>query len=375
MRKEKRASRSAAPFLAAVICVLIGLLVGLAVLFIINPEKAWNYGFMRILKGGFYDMPYGIGRTLTNTAPLILTGLSVGFAFKTGIFNIGVAGQYTVGAYGALLLALVFKMPWYICLLSSMLFGAVWGAIPGVFKAYLNVNEVITAIMFNWIGLYGVNEIIYRSTVMYNSAQTKTYVLSDTVPSAVIPTLGLDQLVRQKSTGGAIFLAMIIAVIIYVVLNKTTFGYELKAVGHNKNAARYAGINEKRSIILSMMIAGALAGGAAGLYYLSGAGEWNPLDSTALPAMGWNGISVALLAGSNPIGTIFSALLISHITIGGSYLPQNYFPTEIASVITGIIIYLCAFSALFQEKIIALITRRNRKDTPADTANEEGGAA
>lgn len=361
--------------MAALICILIGLLAGLVVLFIINPQKAWSFGFLRILKGGFYDMPYGVGRTLTNAAPLILTGLSVGFAFKTGIFNIGVAGQYTVGAYGALLLALTFRMPWYICLLASMLFGAVWGAIPGVFKAYLNVNEVITAIMFNWIGLYGVNELIYHSTVMYNSAQTKTYVLSTTAPSAVIPTLGLDQLVRQSSTGGAIFLAIIIAAVIYVVLNKTTFGYELKAVGHNKNAARYAGINEKQSIIVSMMIAGALAGGAAGLYYLAGAGEWNPLDSTALPAMGWNGISVALLAGSNPIGTIFSALLISHITIGGSYLPQNYFPTEIASVITGIIIYLCAFSALFQEKIIALITRRGRKNSPSDEANEEGGAA
>lgn len=374
MRKGKKWDRSA-PFLAALICILIGLLAGLAVLLIINPQKAWTFGFLRILKGGFYDMPYGVGRTLTNAAPLILTGLSVGFAFKTGIFNIGVAGQYTVGAYGALLFALVFKMPWYICLLASMLFGAVWGAIPGVFKAYLNVNEVITAIMFNWIGLYGVNEIIYHSTVMYNSAQTKTYELTGTAPSAVIPTLGLDQIFQQKSTGGAIFLAIIIAIVIYVVLDKTTFGYELKAVGHNKNAARYAGINEKKSIIVSMMIAGALAGGAAGLYYLASAGEWNPLDSTALPDMGWNGISVALLAGSNPIGTIFSALLISHITIGGSYLPQNYFPTEIANVITGIIIYLCAFSALFQEKIVALITRRGRKDSPSNEVNEEGGAA
>lgn len=380
MNKRLGSSKGrSASLMAALLCILIGLLVGLIVLFIINPQRAWNYGFLRILMGGFYDLPYGIGRTLTNAAPLVLTGLSVGFAFKTGIFNIGVAGQYVIGAYGALLFALTYHCPWYVCLLVATLFGGIWGAIPGIFKAYLNVNEVITAIMFNWIGLYAVNEIIYKTPVMYDTYQTKTYVLKDTAPSALIPTLGLDKVFRQDSTGGAILLAILISVLIYVVLNKTTFGYELKAVGFNKNAAKYAGINEKRNIILSMTIAGALAGCAAGLYYLSGAAEWNPLNSTALPDMGWNGIPVALLAGSNPIGIIFSALLISHITIGGSYLPQNYFPTEIASVITGIIIYLCAFSSLFREKIITLITRKERSgrlpEPPADAESEEGGAA
>ena len=173
----------------------------------------------------------------------------------------------------------------------------------------------------------------------------------------------------------AIFLAAVVAILIWVVLNKTTFGYELKAVGLNKSAARYAGINEKKNIILSMAIAGALAGFGAGLFYLSNVGQWNPLNSTSLPAMGFNGISVALLASSNPIGTIFSALFISHISVGGTFLSTKYYPTEIADLISGIIIYLCAFSMLFRGKIQKLLfknadkTNVNAEPAPAEKAN------
>ena len=326
--------------LAAILCILIGLAVGLVALFIINPEHAWDQGFVRIIQGGFYDFPYGVGRTLTNSAPLIMTGLSVAFAFKTGLFNIGAAGQYTLGAFGALYCALILHMPWYLCLLASALFGAVWGAIPGIFKAYLNINEV---------------------------KSTRTWKLADTAPESVIPSAGLSDLFHTPSTTIAIFLAIAAAILIWVILEKTTFGYELKAVGLNKNAARYAGINEKKNIILSMTIAGALAGFGAGLLYLSGGAEWNPLNTTTLPAMGFNGIATALLAASHPIGTIFSSVFISHITVGGSFLPTRYFPAEIADLISGIIIYLCAFAMLFR----GLIARKMHvnKDIPA--ANEE----
>ena len=352
--------------LAAILCILIGLAVGLIALFIINPEHAWDQGFMRIIQGGFYDFPYGVGRTLTNSAPLIMTGLSVAFAFKTGLFNIGAAGQYTLGAFGALYCALILHLPWYLCLLASALFGAVWGAIPGIFKAYLNINEVITSIMFNWIGLYLVNEIIYGNGtgVMYDSRNTRTWNLRrmEGVEGVTIPDFGLNDMFQTNSTTIAIFLSIVVAILIWVVLDKTTFGYELKAVGLNKNAARYAGINEKKNLVLSMVIAGALAGFGAGLYYLSGVSEWNPLNSTTLPAMGFNGISVALLASSNPIGTIFSALFISHITVGGSFLSTRYYPTEVADLISGIIIYLCAFSMLFRGKIAKLLSGGKRAD-------------
>ena len=355
-----------------VLLAVFGLVIGLIALFIINPEHALVDGFWRILQGGFYDFPYGCGKVLTQTAPLIMTGLSVAFAFKTGLFNIGAAGQYTLGAFGALYFAIVLGMPWWVCLLVSAVFGAVWGAIPGIFKAYLNINEVITSIMFNWIGLYLVNEIIYGrgSGVMYDAHNTRTWKLATNAPQAQIPSCGMSELFHTSNTTIAIFLAIIVAIVVWVVLEKTTFGYELKAVGLNKNAARYAGINEKKNVILSMTIAGALAGFGAGLFYLSGGGEWNPLNSTSLPAMGFNGIATALLANSNPIGTIFSSLFISHISVGGAYLPTKYFPSEIADLISGIIIYLCAFSmlfrTLFEKKLI------HKKDTA--NANAEPAA-
>ena len=298
-----------------------------------------------------------------------MTGLSVAFAFKTGLFNIGAAGQYTLGAFGALYCALILHLPWYLCLLASALFGAVWGAIPGIFKAYLNINEVITSIMFNWIGLYMVNEIVYaRGTgAMYDVKSTRTWKLVDTSPESVIPSAGMSELFHTPSTTIAIFLAIAAAVLIWVILEKTTFGYELKAVGLNKNAARYAGINEKKNIILSMTIAGALAGFGAGLLYLSGGAEWNPLNTTTLPAMGFNGIATALLAASHPIGTIFSSVFISHITVGGSFLPTRYFPPEIADLISGIIIYLCAFAMLFR----GVIGRMLHADKDISDANAE----
>lgn len=356
-------SGAALSIVASLICILVGLLFGLIILLCINSDNAWD-GFLRILKGGFFMKPKGIGNVLAQTAPLIMTGLSVAFAFKTGLFNIGAAGQYTLGALGSLYFALVLHAPWYVCLLAGMLFGAVWGAIPGIFKAYFNVNEVITSIMFNWIGLYAVNELIYKGVLgnMYDAKTTRTYSLRTAAPDSMIPDMGLNQLFKTRSTTIAIFIAIFVAIIIYIIINKTTFGYELKACGLNKDAAKYAGINDKKNIILSMTIAGALSGIGAGLYYLSGVSEWNPQLSTALPAMGFNGIPVALLAMSNPIGVILAALFVSHISVGGAYLPTKYFQPEIADLIIAVIIYLCAFVSLFKGVVINKL-KNKRKET------------
>lgn len=343
---------------ASLVCIVIGLLVGLIILYCINAENAID-GFTRILKGGFYLKPKGIGSEIAQSAPLIMTGLSVAFAFRTGLFNIGAAGQYTVGVFGALYCALILHMPWYVCLLAAMVCGAVWGAVPGFFKAYFNVNEVITSIMFNWIGLYLVNELMY-STIkgMYDQKTTRTYKISSVSPGSLIPDCGMNAVFKTSSTTIAIFIAIAIAVLMYVVLNKTTFGYELKACGFNKDAAKYAGINDKKNIVLSMMISGALAGIGAGLYYLSGGAEWNPQVATALPAIGFNGIPVALLAMSNPIGVVFAAVFVAHISVGGAYLPTKYFQPEIADLIVAVIIYLCAFVALFKGVVAKTLDRK-----------------
>ena len=358
---------------ASLLCIVIGLLVGLIILYCINAENALD-GFSRIFASSLMQFPVviasflgkgngkGIGSEIAQATPLIMTGLSVAFAFKTGLFNIGAAGQYTLGVFGALYFALILQMPWYVCLLAAMVCGAIWGAVPGIFKAYFNVNEVITSIMFNWIGLYLVNELMY-STVsgMYDQKTTRTYKLSSAAPQSLIPDCGMSAVFKTSSTTIAIFIAMAIAIIMYVVLNKTTFGYELKACGFNKDAAKYAGINEKRNIVLSMTISGALAGIGAGLYYLSGASEWNPQVSTALPAIGFNGIPVALLALSNPIGVVFAAIFVAHISVGGAYLPTKYYQPEIADLIVAVIIYLCAFVMLFKSVVVSKLGRKKAK--------------
>ena len=394
---KKRISMSGfGSLLASLVCIAIGLLVGFIVLLVLGGitsaqsggagqsftellKVTWEQGFKPILHGGFYakanTMGMGVRMEILQTAPLIMTGLSVAFAFKTGLFNIGAAGQYTVGAFFALFSAIVLRLPWWACLLASALGGAIWGAIPGIFKAFLNVNEVITAIMFNWMGLYAVNTLIYQGGTgpMFNLKTTKTFTLKECAPQALIPSFNVN--VGGKAYFGklfmptiGIFIAIALAVVIWIVINKTTFGYELKACGFNKNSAKYAGINEKKSIVLSMIISGALAGLGAGLFYLSGSKEWEPLVSTALPAMGFNGISVALLASSNPIGCIFSALFISHITVGGGFMYAKLFPTEVADIISGVVIYLCAFSLLFKT---FLMGRKKKKASPP--ASEKSG--
>lgn len=374
--KNKKINLSAGilSVVASLICIVIGLIVGIIILYCINAGQAMD-GFIRIVKGGFYLMPKGLGSVISQTAPLIMTGLSVAFAFKTGLFNIGAAGQYTLGALGALYFALVLHAPWWLCLIAAMAFGAIWGAIPGLFKAYFNVNEVITAIMFNWIGLYAVNEIIYKGTIgdMYDLKTTKTYTLRSVAPGSVIPDCGLNGIFSTKSTTIAIFIAIVLAIIVYIVINKTTFGYELKACGHNKEAAKYAGINDKRNVVLSMTIAGALAGIGAGLFYLSGVAEWNPQVNTALPAMGFNGIPVALLALSNPVGVIFAAFFVSHITVGGGYLSTKYFQPEIADVIIAVIIYLCAFVMLFKGFVLKMISSKIKDTANANAETEDDG--
>ena len=303
-----------------------------------------------------------------------MTGLAVAFAFKTGLFNIGASGQYTVGAFCALACAIIFQMPWWICLLASLVAGAVWGFFPGLFKSLFNVNEVITSIMFNWIGMMAVNLLcmnlknaegkLVMLPVAWVSSPIKdrTAALSYANPSAMIPKMGLDKLFESNYMNISIFIAALVAVLLWVILNRTTFGYELKACGYNKNASLYAGINAKRNIVLSMVISGAMAGLGGGLYYLAGTADYT-IQKTLL-AMGFNGISVALLATSNPIGTIFSALFISYIQVGGESL-QPVYAKEMIDIIIAVIIYLSAF-ALLTKTIISKYIRTDKSNVNAE---------
>lgn len=332
-------------FRAACLAIVLGLIVGFFVMLAASPASAAP-GILTIITGGFRKL----GDVFYYAIPIMMTGLAVGFAFKMGLFNIGASGQYTMGMFCALYAGLVLPLPsaiegirWVICVIAGALGGFVWGFIPGIFKALLNVNEVITSIMFNYIGMYLVDMLIMQNALLYEAEKTRTKYLPS---SAQLPSLG----VTGSNLNIAIFFAVIAAVILYIVLNKTTFGYELRATGFNKHAAEYAGMNSKRNIMLTMSIAGMLAGLGGAFAILAPstiAGSsmtYEPISVIA--ANGFNGIAVALLGSSNPIGIVFSALFISLIQRGGTLASLFGYKPEIIDVVIAVIIYFSAFSAI-----------------------------
>ncbi len=334
---------------ASLLCIILGLLVGYIVLLFINPAGAGK-AITSILKNFLYFPRPAValeyfGSTLAKTAPLLMCTLSILFAYKVGLFNIGASGQYAVGAGLSLYLALAFQMPWYVCVIAAMIGGGILGGLVGVLKAYLNVNEVIAGIMLNWISLYCVNMLL---TNVKESSTTYTAALKTNSPGALIPSLGLDHLFsNNRYVTIAIPLAVIIAVCVWILMEKTKLGYELKATGLNQNAAKYAGMKEKRNMILTMVIAGCLSGIGASFLYLSGIEQWS-CAQTAVPAMGFNGIAAAFLGGLNPIGSVFSAFFIQHITSGGSYVDKMVYCSQISDLISAIIIYFCSFVLFFK---------------------------
>lgn len=348
--------------LASLLCIVLGLLVGFIVLLIINPSGAAG-AIAAILKNFLYypsapaAMKY-FGTTLVNASALLMCSLSVLFAYKVGLFNIGAAGQYVVGAGACLYCALALKMPWIVCLIVAVITAALVGGISGALKAYFNVNEVISCIMLNWISLYCVNMLLVN---VKEQSTPYTTPLSSGNKSALLPNLGLDKLFNNNEfvTIG-LPLAVIMAILVWVLLEKTKFGYELKATGLNKNAAKYCGMKEQRNVILTMMIAGGLAGFAAGIYYLTGIEQWM-VQQTSVPAMGFNGIAAAFLGGLNPIGTIFSSYFIQHITSGGTYVDKSMYCSQISDLISAFIIYLCGFVLFFRLWLNRWLDKRDEK--------------
>lgn len=388
-RLDSRRADSLKTVASSLISILIGIIFGGVLLFIVSlfnsdtmsPTTAWE-GFRIVLAGIFNtgrDLDAGgvltfgfnsrlFGDMLFRATPLIMTGLSVALAYKTGLFNIGAPGQYLMGTMSAIVVALSLdtsKIPaglvWILAFLTAAVAGALWGCIPGFFKAFLNVNEVITSIMTNWIAANLVTIIFDNSKFRNMTDYGKVgYTLKLNSNGVASPKMGLDKLLGGSNANVGIVIAIVIAIFIYIMISKTTFGYELKACGSNKFAAKYAGMNEKRNIVLSMAIAGALSGIGAALYYLQGDIEffWN--TSMTLPNEGFNGIPVALLAICNPIGTVFAGLFMAYLTISGNQLsaftPYNEY---MASIIVAVIVYLSAFSLFFKG---LLDKKKNRAD-------------
>ena len=374
-KKEKKnilSNGAVQTLLASLFCIILGLVVGYVVLLVINPQGAGR-AITAILQNFLYfprpevALEY-FGSTLAKTAPLLMCTLSVLFAYKVGLFNIGASGQYAVGAGFALYFGIHYGAPWWLCLLLAMLGGAALGAIAGALKAYLNVNEVIACIMLNWISLYAVNTVL---TEVKESGTTYTLPLRTNNPNALIPHLGLQHLFADnRYVTIAIPLAVIFAILVWVVLDKTKLGYELKATGLSINAAKYAGMREKKNIILTMAISGALAGLGAGFLYLCGIEQWS-CAQTAVPNMRFNGIAAAFLGGIHPIGVIFSSFFIQHITSGGAYVDKMVYCSQISDLIAAIIIYFCGFVLFFKHVMRTRI--RKTEDKKVKSADKKGG--
>ena len=374
MKRNLLKNNGVQSLLASLICIVLGLFLGYVVLLIINPAGAGE-AILTVIKNFLtYNKPTSqlkyLGNTLVKTAPLLMCALAILFAYKVGLCNIGAAGQYCFGAALCLYAALGLKWSWLPCMLLAILGGAVLGGISGVLKSYCNVNEVISGIMLNWIVLYLTNMLL---TTVKEATSPYTLALSTTNPSALLPSLGLGKLFNNNQyVGLAIPLSILMAILVWVVLGKTKFGYELKATGFNKNAARYCGMAEKRNVILSLMISGALAGMGAAMLYLTGYEQWQ-CSTSSVPAMGFNGIAAAFLGGLNPLGTVLASFFIQHITAGGAYVDKSLYCAQISDLISAIIIYLCGFVLFMKYAMNHSAAKREEKAAlKAKAAAEQG---
>lgn len=374
--------------LASLISILVGLCVGAVIVVIVGLCKdtitsASIWDGVRLIFAGILSTgrdaagrlswgynPQSLGNMLFRATPLIMTGLSVAVANRAGLFNIGAPGQYLMGTMASLMIALGIPSAvvptwiiWILAFLGGCLAGALWGCVPGLMKALLNINEVLACIMTNWLAANIVTWAFDVSNFKNMVENTKSgYIYKTTYNGVETAKLGLDKLFPNSQANAGILVAILIAVAMYILMSRTTLGYELKVCGSNRHAARYAGINDKRNIVLSMAIAGGLAGGGAALYWLSGNTEFYWSTYQSLPATGFNGIPVALLAVNSPIGVIFTGIFMAMLDIIGvqltGYTAYNEYITD---VIIAVIVYLSAFSLVIR----LALTRRKKAEKPA----------
>lgn len=368
-------------FIYTILAIVLGIIIGSIILLIsgTNPVEAYKVIFL-----GAFGKPKYISWTIVKAVPLILTGLSVAFAFNTGLFNIGAEGQYIVGSIGALVVGLLLDLPpvihGLVALLVGALCGYLWGAIVGILKAKFQVNEVISSIMMNWIAFYLSNYLlsfpILRSIESDNSYPIKqsasikiagVWKMSESGRAYLAQHKFLKDILNPPLNFG-IIIAIIAALVVWYILKKTTLGYELRAVGFNEKAAEYGGIDINKSIVKSMGIAGILAGLAGAITVLGVSGDIGIM--AAQEGYGFDGMAVALIAGNNPLGIIPAALLYAGLTYGGGKLTTIGTYSEVVNIIIGIMILFIAMPKLL-DMIKFFFTKWSKKD---GKNLEKGGA-
>lgn len=327
----------------ALAAVVLGLIAG-AILMLFTGNNPFQ-GYYFLIRGGLMSVER-IGNTLATATPLIFTGLAVAFAFQTGLFNIGAAGQMLIGGLCATAIGLTFPWPKLVlvpaAVLLSLLGGALWGFVPGYLKAKFNVHEVVSAIMMNWVAYWSVYYIV---PAYFKGAFLETE--SRKIPEAAsLKVKWLTDMFGGSYINLGFFLAILSVVVIAFILNRTTLGYELKAVGFNRHAAEYAGIHSNRNIIISMMISGALAGMGGASFYI---GYASNIQIGVMPNEGFDGIAVSLLGTNSPWGVVCAAIFFGLLHSGKGFMnAMTQIPPEIADSIIATIIYFAATSILIE---------------------------
>ncbi|MBX9972471.1 ABC transporter permease [Cytobacillus firmus] len=325
-----------------IVAVLLGVLVGT----IIMIATGYNAGsaFISLWNGAFGEIYY-TGEVVRQVTPYILAGLAVAFAFRTGLFNIGVEGQLIVGWLAAVWVGVAFELPKFIHLplavLAAAAAGALWAFIPGLLKAKFKVHEVIVTIMMNYVALHVTNYII-RTVLSEKSDRTE--MIAD---SASLRSPFLEGLTDYSRLHWGILIALACVFIMWFLLEKTSKGYELRAVGFNQHASEYAGMSVSKNIILSMVISGAFAGLAGAMEALGTFGY--AAIKGGFTGVGFDGIAVALLGGNGPIGIIFAALLFGSLKVGALNMPlEAGVPNELVDIIIALIVFFVAASYMIR---------------------------
>lgn len=341
--------------LVPILSVVLALIFGAIVILLIEKDPIEAYGY---LLSGALGKPFGIGQTIRSMAPLILTALGFSVASKAGFFNIGLPGQALAGWLTSVWVALSFPtLPQIIllplCIISGALAGALWAGIAGYLRAYFHASEVITTIMLNYIMVY-LTDFLVRHVITSPPSDS-----TETIPKAASLRLDfLTEMTNNSAVHSGILIAIIAAFVIRFMFKKTTFGFEIRAIGENRHAAEYAGMNAKRDIVYAMLLSGALAG-LAGV--MEGLGQFQAifLMKGVAPSIGWDGIAVSLLALGHPIGIIFSSLLFGIFESGRAQMSlMTNVPFELVNVITAVIIFFVGANYMMR----FLLDKFNKKE-------------
>ena len=355
--------------LNSILAVVLGLIAGAILMFAIGSNAVEGYSYL--FRGALINIKR-FGDTLATATPLILTGLSVGFAFKTGLFNIGTPGQMLFGGFCATALGLTYgdtmsrPLLLLVMIIAGGLAGAIWAFVPGLLKSKFNVNEVVSSIMMNWICYW----IIYYAVPAYFKGSSETE-SKGILAAASLKTKWMTDLFNGSYINLGLLVAVAAVIVIWFILNKTVLGYELKAVGFNKSAAEYAGMSVNRNVVFSMMIAGCLSGLAGVAQYVGNASN---IQIGIMPSQGFDGIAVSLLGANNPVGILISALFFGILYSGKGFMNANTsIPPEIADTIIATIIYFAAISAAVPMIVNAI--KHRKAMAKAKELNKNGSAA